>query len=117
MSDSLYDSGAVGQLVSMSGLKGRDGAGVKVWSSTPAPTTTPVVVVSTNPARLWVSITNEGTVDIQISLDGTFNNGYSTIVPKGSVLFDKNAPWTGAIWAKTGAGTGLIGLFEAMVQP
>lgn len=116
MSVELQDSGYRGQLVSMAGVKGREGMGLVVYSSNPAPTTTPVIISGPNPARYYVLITNEGSVNVQIAFNDTFTDGFHTLFPGGSMLINKDMPWTGAIWGKTLAGTGSIGLEAAKVQ-
>jgi len=117
MSIELYDSGYIGRMVSMAGVVGREGMGLRIYSSLPAPTATPVLVVGANPVRLYLLITNEGTVDVEIAFNETFTDGKHTLVPGGHILINKDMPWTGAVWARTLAGTGSLGIESANVQP
>lgn len=116
MSDTLRDQGYIGQYISLAGRKGAPGKGLKIWSSTPAPGTTPVVVCSPNSDRVYALITNEGTIDVKIAFDESFGNGYHTLKPNGSMLINQDMPWIGGIYAETAAGTGLLGLEEAMIE-
>lgn len=119
MSDTLYDGGYVGQLVSLAGVKGRDGLGARVWSSQPAPPATGagVEVMGPNPSRLWALITNEGTVDVQLAFDNVFTNGLFTLRPGGSFMINKNLPWTGTVHARvTGGVAGTLSVAAASVQ-
>lgn len=116
MSQDLFDSGYVGRQVSLAGVLGRDGLGMRVWSSTPAPSTDSIQILGSNPSRVFAEITNEGTVDVQIAFDQSFGNGYHTLVPRGSMLINRDFPWTGGVYARTLAGTGLLGVDSGSVQ-
>lgn len=115
--DNIYDSGYVGQIRSLGGVLGAAGFGLIVYTNTPAPVSTAVVVViGPSPGRVWTLITNEGTVDVQLSFEPTFGGGYHTLKPNGSFVINKDFPWTGPVYAQTLAGTGLLGVTTSRVR-
>jgi hypothetical protein len=78
-------------------------------------------IANSNPARLWLLLTNDSLANLIISFAGP--TGYlaeHVINPAGNLLINQNMPWTGDIWMKVSAvmGTGeLYNLSEASVQP
>lgn len=114
----ILDAGFNGEARSMANVVGRNGQGLRIYQANPQPTTTAVIVLSPSPNRKWALIQNVGSVDCYFSADEAFTDlgtvGFK-LTPDGNLLFNDEMPWTGALYAKTLAGTASLALWSATV--
>lgn len=108
--------GAAGiQHVSLAGVKGRVGLGLRVTRpDTSLVFTAGLQVLGSNPARRWALIQNIGTTDINASFDSDTAVAADFIIPaKGVLQIDSQLPWTGPVSVYT---SGTVTYIEASVQ-
>lgn len=98
------ESGYLGRLTSLGGVKGHEGIGRQVEDASALSVTSLYCAIPANPSRVWASITNDptSTNDLDIYLgDGLYK--FCSLVPGGSLLINDELPWTGNIWVNSTA--------------
>lgn len=113
-----YDSGYRGQIVSLAGVKGRLGLGLKLQMDAVAvDNVTRVQVLQSNPQRVFAIMTNEGDVDVLFALTGDTGYALHRVAARGGVFqIDKDLPWTGGVWFYGAYGATTVSYTEGLVQ-
>lgn len=108
------ESGHIGDpLVSLGGVKSSTGRGLVFEERGEVSLTSIHVIFPSNPRRVWALIMNNGDNDMDIYLkSGSYP--LLTLRTGGYVLFNKDFPWTGEIWAGS-TGTELYA-YEASIE-
>ena len=98
MSSKGFEPGSAGQLISLSGRKGKQYQGRKtdqtsfteaagIWEN----------VLSANPDRIWLIIQNRGVGDLGVAFGATPAGASFVLQPMGALVIDQLLPWTGPI--------------------
>jgi len=114
MAGSAYESGHVGSITSLAGVKGQPGRGLRVDDCSRNGALVGVTVFSPNPARKWATIFNAGVPDIYVYLKGAFST-FSVLRTYGVLIFNEDLPWIGEVTVTAAAGS-LVQAFEASVE-
>lgn len=118
MVDYRDDAGYVGQIQSLAGVLGRAGLGL-VTSGYANDVSTGVEVAQANPSRVWLTVQNtsnenSSNADIRVQL-GT-HGFYIYLKPYGSLLINKDLPWTGIVGVEPVGAGAKVRVIEASVQ-
>lgn len=95
---SFLDSGYNGSIVSLAGVVGRHGYGLVIETAY-------LIItagftherIAANPNRVWLLIQNNGLADLYVQPGSTAGPVSPHIAPGGSILFNRDMPWTGGI--------------------
>jgi len=117
MAEPIREAGYVGQLISLAGVRGREGLGrIGMTEAVTVVAASAIVGLLSNPARLAASIQN---LSVDDDLDVYF--GDTSLGPKftlphlGYLQIDYLMPWTGPVYLYS-AGTGIVTVSELSVQ-
>lgn len=95
-----YESGYVGTLYSLAGLRSRPGTGRVVEQNyiDAAPVFARDAVPS-NPARVWLEMCNSGAADVFVCFGNVTPGGAASLNlhPGDILIINQNMPWTGSI--------------------
>lgn len=112
------DQGFIGRLVSLGGVKGREGLGYMIQHATAS---TPVgggkvQIIPANSARACALITNVDAVRVYLSFVEDPNFAIHPLDPGGSFQIDEDFPWTGGVWMTYNVGVATVGFTDISVQ-
>lgn len=95
-------------VVSLGGIRHKAGRPFHVRVEAPTLVlATLTLIAPPNPARLWLLITNETATDDNITVYFTndTSDGGHNITQHGSLLINKDLPWTGGVWLMSAVNT------------